>query len=176
MTWWERNFSMTCGTDGTEKGHFAHLFHLQSPNSSNSLLPLAIVISFSSILWVLTKFRPTAMFFPLEEIGKSELSLARWCLHCAIFVLVYFHVAYSSVNSVTFTSLAHLQAVHHYQLLACLPSLCRCQGCAAHSLLFHIKSTSEGSLLLFGSLHLHAAAAAVLLSYGQPYPWYFLLF
>lgn len=172
VTWWERNFSMTRGTDGSERGHFACLLHLQSPNSSNSLLPLANVISFSSFVWVLTKCGPTAMFFPLEETGKPELILSCWCLHYAMLVLVYFCAAYSSVNSVTVTS-AHLQ-VHHYQLLACLPSLCHQQGHAAQYLLLHIKSTLEGLLLLFRSLHLHIAAA-VLLSYGQPYPWCFIL-
>lgn len=173
MTWWERNFSMTCATDGSEKGHFAHLLHFHSPNSSGSLLPLGNVISFSPIVWVLTKRRPAAMFFPLEEIGKAELSLPCWCLHCAPLVLVYFYAAYGSVNSVAFTS-AHLQ-VHHYQLLAWWPSLCHHHGCAAHSLLLHIKSILEGLLLLFRSLHLHLASAAVLLSYGQPYPWNFIL-
>lgn len=175
VTWWERNFSMTRGTDGSEKGHFAHLLHLQSPGSSISLLPPANVISFSSFVWVLTKCRPTAMFFPLEEIGKPELSLPCWCLHCGMFLLVYFYAIYGSVNSVTFTSPAHLE-VHHYQLFACLPYLCHHQGHPVHSLLLHIKSTLEGLLLLFRSLHLHVAAAAVLLSYGQSYPWYFILF
>lgn len=154
VTWWERNFSMTRGTKGSEKGHFAHLLHLQSPNSSNSLLPLSNIISFSLFVWVLTKCGPTAMFFPLEETGKPELSFPCWCLHWAMFVLVYFCTVYSSVNSVTFTCPAHLQ-IHHYQLLACLPSLCHHQERAAHSLLLHIKSTLEGLLLLFRSLHLH---------------------
>jgi len=75
MTWWERNFSMKRGTKGPENGHFAHLLHLQSSASSSSLLPLANVIFFSFIVWVLTKCRPTAMFFPLGETGKPHLSL-----------------------------------------------------------------------------------------------------
>lgn len=66
---------MKRGTDGLEKGHFAHPLRLQSPASSSSLLPLANVIFFSFVMWVLTKCRPTAMFFPLGEIGKPELSL-----------------------------------------------------------------------------------------------------
>lgn len=65
---------MTRGTDGSQKGHFACLLHLQSPNPSISLLPLSNIISFSLFAWVLTKRGPTAMFFPLEETGKPELS------------------------------------------------------------------------------------------------------
>lgn len=142
VAWWERNFSMTHGTDGSEKGHFAHLLHLQSPNSSNSLLPLANVISFSSIVWVLTKCRPTAMFFPLEEIGKRELSLPLWWLHCDMFVLVCFYAAYSPVNSVTFICPAHLQ-VSPLPASGLLTIQCH-QRCVAHSVLLHIKSTLEG--------------------------------
>lgn len=85
VTWRERNCSMKRGTAGPEKGHFARPLHLQSPASSSSLLPPANVIPFSFIVWVLTRCRPTAMFFTLGEIGKPELSLLCWYLYCAVF-------------------------------------------------------------------------------------------
>lgn len=65
---------MKCGRDELEKGHSAHPPHLQ-PSSPSSLLPQANVIFFGFDVWVLTKCRPTAMFFPLGEIGRLELSL-----------------------------------------------------------------------------------------------------
>lgn len=131
ITWWKRNFSMKHGRDDLEKGYFAHPLHLLSPSLSSSLLPLANVISFGFTEWVQTKCKPTAKFFPLGETEELELGFQCWYLYCAVFVS-YFYVTYGSASSNTFTSPAHPPAVHHYQLLACLPSLYHrwvCEDC-----------------------------------------------
>lgn len=178
MMWWERNFSTKCGTDGPEKGHFAHPLHLQSPALSSSLLPPANVISFSFVVWGLTKRRPTATIFPLGETGKTELSLPGWYLYRAVgffacFTSVclfnfYFYITYSSANSSTFASPAHPKrfTIISFLLADCLCVTIRCVKVILCFL--HFKSTLEGLLLLFRSLGLHlVAAAAVLLWHRQ---------
>lgn len=154
------------------EGTFCTSLHLQSPASSSSLLPPANVISFSFVVWGLTKCRPTAMLFPLGKTGKTELSLPCWYSYRAVgFVVLFcFYITYSFANSITFTSAYPKQfTIISFLLADCLCVTIRCVKVILCFL--HFKSMLEGLLLLFRSLDLHlVAAAAVLLWHRQRFP------
>lgn len=117
-----------------------HVLFTKSSASSSSLLPPANGISFSFAVWVLTKCRPAATFFPPGEIGEPECSLLVDI--CPVLYLVFFNYYFCvtslwsyTISSANWITSTYPQAVHHYQLLASLLSLCHHQVCQAHSLL-----------------------------------------